>query len=246
MSAEGPPLRRRRRAGRSRADDAEGGAAPEERCRCVAYFCKRGRRGHGRTIVEGFLAAGVVEEELAYPVTVEIPSDDPGYHAALADFYDASAAAPRGASRRRAATSSSCRRATPSSTARSCRSSTASPAEYETEVVAGVSGMAGCWTRARTPITYGDDVLAVLPGTLSAEALKAHLVARRRRRDHEARPQFREGAQQRSRSSASPRAPSMSSAARWRARRSCRCLPPTTRARPISPMILVPGQGRCL
>ena len=35
--------------------------------------------------------------------------------------------------------------------------------------------MAGCWTRAGTPITYGDDVLAVLPGTLSAAALGEHL-----------------------------------------------------------------------
>ena len=46
---------------------------------------------------------------------------------------------------------------------------------YPTEVIAGVTGMSGCWTRARTPITYGDDVLTVLPGTLGAEVLKRKL-----------------------------------------------------------------------
>jgi precorrin-2/cobalt-factor-2 C20-methyltransferase len=140
----------------------------------VAFFCKRGQRGHGRTIVEGFLAEGVVEEELAYPVTVELPSADPGYHAALGGFYDASAA-------RLAAHLDAGRDVVVVSEGDPFFYGSFMPifhrlaADYETEVVAGVSGMAGCWTRARTPITYGDDVLAVLPGTLSSEALKAHL-----------------------------------------------------------------------
>ena len=140
----------------------------------VAFFCKRGQRGHGRTIVEGFLAEGVVEEELAYPVTVELPSADPGYHAALGGFYDASAA-------RLAAHLDAGRDVVVVSEGDPFFYGSYMPifhrlaGRYDTEVVAGVSGMAGCWTRARTPITYGDDVLAVLPGTLSSEALKAHL-----------------------------------------------------------------------
>jgi precorrin-2/cobalt-factor-2 C20-methyltransferase len=140
----------------------------------LAYFCKRGRRGHGRTIVEGFLAPDVLEEELAYPITVEIPSDEPGYRAALVDFYDAS-------SRRLAAHLDEGRDVVVVSEGDPFFYGSFMPLfrrlseEYETEVVAGVSGMAGCWTRARTPITYGDDVLAVLPGTLSADALKGHL-----------------------------------------------------------------------
>jgi precorrin-2/cobalt-factor-2 C20-methyltransferase len=140
----------------------------------VAFFCKRGRRGHGRTIVEGFLAESVVEEELAYPVTVELPSADPGYHAALGGFYDASAM-------RLAAHLDAGRDVVVVSEGDPFFYGSFMPifhrlaGRYDTEVVAGVSGMAGCWTRARTPITYGDDVLAVLPGTLSSEALKAHL-----------------------------------------------------------------------
>ena len=35
--------------------------------------------------------------------------------------------------------------------------------------------MSGCWTRARLPMTHGDDVLTVLPGTLDADTLARRL-----------------------------------------------------------------------
>ena len=35
---------------------------------------------------------------------------------------------------------------------------------YRSEVIPGVPGMSGCWTRAGAPMTHGDDVLSVLPG----------------------------------------------------------------------------------
>ena len=35
--------------------------------------------------------------------------------------------------------------------------------------------MSGCWTRAGTPITWGDDVLTVLPATLPAAVLTERL-----------------------------------------------------------------------
>jgi precorrin-2/cobalt-factor-2 C20-methyltransferase len=47
------------------------------------------------------------------------------------------------------------------------------------EVVPGVTGMSGCWTRANVPMTWGNDTLAVLPGTLGEE----QLVERLRRTD---------------------------------------------------------------
>ena len=46
---------------------------------------------------------------------------------------------------------------------------------FPIEVVPGVTGMSGCWTRAKTPITWGDDMLAVLPGTLGEEQLVERL-----------------------------------------------------------------------
>src|SRR4029079_8873840 len=46
---------------------------------------------------------------------------------------------------------------------------------FPIEVVPGVTGMSGCWTRANAPITWGDDVLTVIPGTLEEAALTARL-----------------------------------------------------------------------
>ena len=43
------------------------------------------------------------------------------------------------------------------------------------QVGPAVSGMSGCWTASGTPITYGDDVLSVLPATLSEDDLAAHM-----------------------------------------------------------------------
>jgi precorrin-2/cobalt-factor-2 C20-methyltransferase len=46
---------------------------------------------------------------------------------------------------------------------------------YRTEVVPGISGMSGGWTNARLPMVHGDDVLAILPGTLNEDRLLARL-----------------------------------------------------------------------
>ena len=53
----------------------------------VAYFRKKGRKGHARSIVEGLLAPGIIELPMEYPVTTEIPFDDPQYNALLSQFY---------------------------------------------------------------------------------------------------------------------------------------------------------------
>jgi len=140
----------------------------------LAFFRKKGRPGNGRTIVEGYLHAAVIEEALTYPLTIEVPAEDPVYQSALTAFYDASAerlAAHLDAGRDVAAISEGdpffygsfmpiFHRLSP---------------RYPCEVVPGVTGMSGCWTRAGTPITYGDDVLTVVPGTLDRAALTERL-----------------------------------------------------------------------
>ena len=80
------------------------------------------------------------------------------------------------------------------STAPTCTCMCGSRARYPTEVVAGVTGMSGCWSAAGTPIAQGDDVLTVLPGTLPRGRARAPPRRHRRRRDHEARPQPAQGA----------------------------------------------------
>jgi precorrin-2/cobalt-factor-2 C20-methyltransferase len=45
----------------------------------------------------------------------------------------------------------------------------------EMEVIPGITGMSGCWTATGQPITWGDDVLSVLMGTLPEEELMRHM-----------------------------------------------------------------------
>ena len=46
---------------------------------------------------------------------------------------------------------------------------------YPTEIVAGVTGMSGCWSATAMPIAQGDDVFTVLPGTLPEYELERRL-----------------------------------------------------------------------
>jgi precorrin-2/cobalt-factor-2 C20-methyltransferase len=46
---------------------------------------------------------------------------------------------------------------------------------YPTEIVAGVTGMSGCWSVVGTPIAQGDDVFTVLPATLPEFELERRL-----------------------------------------------------------------------
>ena len=48
---------------------------------------------------------------------------------------------------------------------------------FPTEVVPGITAMSGCWTRANAPITWGDDELTVLTGTLPHAGLAQRLGA---------------------------------------------------------------------
>jgi precorrin-2/cobalt-factor-2 C20-methyltransferase len=48
-------------------------------------------------------------------------------------------------------------------------------ADYTVEVVPGVTGFSGCSARAGAPLTWGDDVLTVLPGTLDEAVLARRL-----------------------------------------------------------------------
>lgn len=140
----------------------------------VAYFAKAGRRGHARTIVDPWLAPGVSELPLHYPVTTEIPFADPAYVAEVGGFYDAAAA-------RVAAELSGGR-----DVALVCEGDpmfygsfmhlfVRLKDRYRVTVTPGVTGMSGCWASASLPITWGDDVLTVLPGTLPQDDLTRRL-----------------------------------------------------------------------
>ena len=140
----------------------------------VAFFAKRGQPGNARRIVAPLLATDGDEMRLEYPVTDEIPAEHPDYQQKIACFYRDSAA----------------KLATTLEAGRSVGLlSEGDPffygsfmhmwrrlaPEFPVEVVPGVTGMSGCWTRANLPMTWGNDTLAVLPGTLPEETLVERL-----------------------------------------------------------------------
>ncbi len=127
----------------------------------VAYFRKAGKPGQARRMVEGLIPGDAEEWPLEYPVTTEIALDDPAYNAALGPFYDHWAARLAGAGGDVVVLCEG----DPFFYGSFMHLHSRLPRE-RVEVVPGIPGMAGCWTATGLPITWGDDVLTVLPATL--------------------------------------------------------------------------------
>ena len=143
-----------------------------ERADVLAYFAKEGRRGNGRTIVDGMLHDGTVELPLYYPVTTEIDKDEDDYKSQITDFYNRSAeavAAHLSAGRVVAILSEG----DPMFYGSYMHLHVRLAHRFPTEVIPGITAMSGCWSMAGLPIVQGDDVLSVLPGTMpEAELLR--------------------------------------------------------------------------
>jgi precorrin-2/cobalt-factor-2 C20-methyltransferase len=135
----------------------------------VAYFRKKGRPGQARQIVDGLLAPGAREYAMEYPVTTELAFDSPEYCGLLDRFYTDWSERLVALSRNR-------------DVVVLCEGD---PFFYGSfmhlyvrlkdraavEVVAGIPGMTGCWTATGIPMTWADDVMTVLVGTLPEDEL---------------------------------------------------------------------------
>jgi precorrin-2/cobalt-factor-2 C20-methyltransferase len=140
----------------------------------VVHFAKAGNTSHARTIAAAHLKAGIEELALLYPVTHELPTNGAGYKIAIRDFYDASArtvAAHLDAGR---AVAVICE-GDPLFYGSYMHLHVRLAPRYPTQVIAGVTGMSGCWSAAGAPIAQGDDVLMVLPATLPQEEIERRL-----------------------------------------------------------------------
>ncbi len=144
----------------------------------VAYFAKRGRQGNARRIVDPLIASGRVEIRFEYPVTDEIPADSPDYERQIGDFYRC-AADTLGELVREGKSVGLLAEGDPFFYGSFMHMWRRLEGDLPVEVVPGVTGMSGCWTRANVPITWGNDTLAVLPGTLD----EAQLIDRLRQTD---------------------------------------------------------------
>ena len=140
----------------------------------LAYFAKAGRRGNGRTIVDGIVREGMPELPLYYPVTTEIHKDHDDYKSQITDFYNASAervAVELEAGRTVAILSEG----DPLFYGSYMHLHIRLAHRYPTEVIPGITAMSGCWSMAGLPIVQGDDVLSVLPGIMDEAELVRRL-----------------------------------------------------------------------
>jgi precorrin-2/cobalt-factor-2 C20-methyltransferase len=140
----------------------------------IAHFAKAGNASNARATIVGHIRPDVTELTFRYPVTTEIPRDTRDYCDRMRTFYDDSAAtvaAHLDAGHRVAVICEG----DPLFYGSYMHLHVRLAARYPTEVVAGVTGMSGCWSAVATPIAQGNDVFTVLPGTLSENELGRRL-----------------------------------------------------------------------
>jgi len=140
----------------------------------IAHFAKAGNASNARATIVGHIRPDMTELTFRYPVTTEIPRNTPDYCDRMRTFYDDSAAtvaAHLDAGHRVAVICEG----DPLFYGSYMHLHVRLAARYPTEVVAGVTGMSGCWSAVATPIAQGNDVFTVLPGTLSENELERRL-----------------------------------------------------------------------
>ncbi len=140
----------------------------------LVHFAKTGSASHARAIAASHIRADTPELSLFYPMTSEQPRNSSCYREALREFYDDAAAT--------LATELDAGRAVavicegdPLFYGSYMHLHVRLAPRYPTQVIAGVTGMSGCWSAVGAPIAQGDDVFIVLPATLPEEELERRL-----------------------------------------------------------------------
>jgi precorrin-2/cobalt-factor-2 C20-methyltransferase len=140
----------------------------------VAHFAKEGNNSNARTIAAAHFKPGAEELALLYPLTTEIPKQDAAYREAIRAFYDG-AAEKIAARLDQGRTVAVIAEGDPLFYGSYMHLHVRLSDRYSTEIVAGVTGMSGCWSSVGTPIAQGDDVFTVLPATLPEFELERRL-----------------------------------------------------------------------
>jgi precorrin-2/cobalt-factor-2 C20-methyltransferase len=141
----------------------------------VAHFAKAGNASQARAIAAGHLRPNAIELPLLYPVTTEIPKNARAYCDKITAFYDDCAEAVAAHLDAQRSVAVICE-GDPLFYGSYMHLHVRLAARYRTEVIAGVTGMSGCWSAIGAPIAQGDDVFTVLPGTLTEDELTRRLV----------------------------------------------------------------------
>jgi precorrin-2/cobalt-factor-2 C20-methyltransferase len=140
----------------------------------VVHFAKAGNASHSRAIAAAHIRADAIELPLSYPVTTELPACSAEYRKAIRDFYDASAAK-IAAHLDAGLTVVVLSEGDPLFYGSYMHLHVRLASRFPTEIIAGVTGMSGCWSAAGIPIAQGDDVFTVLPATLPEDELVRRL-----------------------------------------------------------------------
>jgi precorrin-2/cobalt-factor-2 C20-methyltransferase len=140
----------------------------------LAYFAKKGCVGTARTIAASWIIPGTEELPLYYPITTEVSFKEKAYIDQLGAFYEKTSAeiAMKLASGRDVALICE---GDPMFYGSFMHIFERLKERFRICVTAGVTGMSGCCASAAQPITWGDDVLTILPGTLPLEDLTRRL-----------------------------------------------------------------------
>ena len=138
--------------------------------RHIAFFRKAGRDGRARAIVDGLLREDAIECAMEYPVTTEIPLSDPRYNEVLSSFYAD-------------CTGHLCAlvnagedvvvlcEGDPFFYGSFMHLFTRLKDSIPVQVVPAITGMSAAWTASGAPITWGDDILSTVMGTLDEATL---------------------------------------------------------------------------
>ena len=147
------------------------------RARCVlqdsthiAFFRKKGGKGHARSIVEGLVKDTVNEFAMDYPVTIEVPFTNPQYNEILSGFYADCTRKIKSLSNEGFSVSVLCE-GDPFFYGSFMHVYYRLKDTHPVNVIPGITGMSAAWTATGVPISWGDDVLSVVTGTLPETSL---------------------------------------------------------------------------
>lgn len=140
----------------------------------IAYHAGVNKASYARTIAAELIPAGVIEEELRYPVTTGVTDHPGGYTGALADFYEESAArlaAHLDAGR----TVALLAEGDPLFYGSFMYMHDRLSSRFATEVIPGIPAFTAATAVTGLPLVRQTDVLTVLPGTLPEHELAMRL-----------------------------------------------------------------------
>ena len=140
----------------------------------VAYHAGVNKQSYARTIAADLIPAGVIEEELRYPITTGTTDHPGGYAGALADFY-AQSAATLAAHLTAGRTVALLTEGDPLFYGSFMYMHDRLSSRFATEVIPGIPAFAAATAATASPLVRQTDVLTVLPGALPEAELARRL-----------------------------------------------------------------------